>query len=113
MQEQNIQMQAWSPLAAGASNLFSNELLIQIAQKHEKSIAQVILRWLIQRGIVPIVKSANPVRMRENIDIFDFELTTLEMQKIATLDTGHTCFGERKTPAQITDFLNLALKYQV
>lgn len=68
MQEQNIQMQAWSPLAAGAGDLFMNPVLGKIAKKHEKSVAQVVLRWLLQRGIVPVVKSANPVRMKQNID---------------------------------------------
>lgn len=113
MKEMNVQMQAWSPLAAGAGNLFSNELLKRIAQKHRKSVAQIVLRWLVQRGIVPVVKSANPVRMKENIDIFDFELTTEEMQEISTLDTGHTCFGERTTASQVTDFLNAALQFHV
>ena len=113
MKEQNIQMQAWSPLAAGSGHLFSNECLIKIAENHNKSVAQIVLRWLIQRGIVPVVKSANPVRMKENIDIFDFELTKEEMSKISTLDTGHTCFGERKTASQVTDFLNIALNYNV
>lgn len=113
MKEQNIQMQAWSPLAAGAGHLFSNECLMKIAKNHDKSVAQIVLRWLIQRGIVPVVKSANPVRIKENIDIFDFELTKEEMNKISTLDTGHTCFGERKTASQVTDFLNIALNYNV
>ena len=113
MKEQNIQMQAWSPLAAGAGNLFSNESLQEIAGNHQKSVAQIVLRWLVQRGIVPVVKSANPVRMKENMDIFDFELTEEEMKKISALDTGHTCFGERKTGSQVTEFLNYALKYRV
>ena len=113
MKEQNIQMQAWSPLAAGADNIFSNVCLQKIAENHHKSVAQVVLRWLVQRSIVPVVKSANPVRMEENIDIFDFELTDEEMKEISVLDTGHTCFGERKTAAQVTDFLNIALGYHV
>ena len=113
MKEQNIQMQAWSPLAAGADNVFSNECLQKIAKGHPKSVAQIVLRWLIQRGIVPVVKSADPVRMKENITIFDFELTEEEMKQISALDTGHTCFGERKTASQVTDFLNIALNYHV
>lgn len=113
MKEQNIQMQAWSPLAAGTDNLFHNEILCQIAEIHRKSVAQIILRWLVQRNIVPVVKSANPVRMKENIDIFDFELTKDQMQKISALDTGHSCFGERKTASQVTDFLNYSLNYRV
>ena len=113
MRDQNIQMQAWSPLAAGAGDLFSNECLQEIAKSHHKSVAQIVLRWLIQRGIVPVVKSANPIRMKENMDIFDFELAEEEMKKISVLDTGHTCFGERKTASQVTDFLNNALNYHV
>ena len=113
MQSQNIQMQAWSPLSAGAENIFSNPVLCDIAKKYNKSTAQIILRWLVQRGIVPVVKSANPARMKENIDIFDFELSPDDMQAIATLDTGHTCFTARKDAKQVTDFLNKALEYQV
>lgn len=113
MQSQNIQMQAWSPLSAGAENVFSNPVLCDIAEKYEKSSAQIILRWLVQRGIVPVVKSANPARMKENIDIFDFELSQNDIQAIATLDTGYTCFTARKDAKQVTDFLNKALEYQV
>lgn len=113
MQSQNIQMQAWSPLSAGAENVFSNPVLCDIAEKYNKSSAQIILRWLVQRGIVPVVKSANPARMKENIDIFDFELSQNDIQAIATLDTGHTCFTARKDAKQVTDFLNKALEYQV
>ena len=80
LKEQNILMQAWSPLAAGNGKLFENEVLKQIADKHNKSIAQVILRWMIQRGIVPVVKSTNPERMKENLDVFDFELKEEEMK---------------------------------
>lgn len=113
LKEQNIQMQAWSPLAAGADNVFSNKCLQKIAERHHKSVAQIVLRWLIQRGIVPVVKSADPIRMKENITIFDFELTEEEMKQISALDTGHTCFVERKTASQVTEFLNNALNYHV
>ena len=113
LKSQGIQMQAWSPLSAGAGNVFTNEILCQIASSHHKSVAQVVLRWLVQRGIVPVVKSANPVRMKENLDIFDFELTEPEMEMIAGLDTGHSCFGERKTAEQVTGFLNRAQEYRV
>ncbi len=113
LKEQNIQMQAWSPLSAGAGSLFTNERLTAIAAQHKKSVAQVVLRWLIQRGIVPVVKSANPKRMQENIEIFDFELTEKEMKAIASLDTGHSCFGERKTAEQVKGFLDVAQTYRV
>lgn len=113
MKEQNIQMQAWSPLAAGNTSVFTDPTLCGIAENHKKSVAQIVLRWLVQRGIVPVVKSANPVRMKENIDIFDFALTPEEMKAIASLDTGRTCFGERKSAGQVTAFLNTALNYKV
>lgn len=113
MQSQNIQMQAWSPLSAGAENVFSNPVLCDIAKKYNKSAAQIILRWLIQRGIVPVVKSANPARMKENIDIFDFEISGNDMNAIAALDTDHTCFTARKDAKQVTDFLKKALEYRV
>ena len=79
LDSENILMQAWSPLAAGQSRLFENETLLQIAHNHNKTVAQIVLRWLVQRGIVPIVKSSNPVRMKENLDIFDFEISQCEM----------------------------------
>ena len=113
LQSQNIQMQAWSPLAAGQGRLFENEVLGAIAQAHGKSVAQVVLRWLVQRGIVPLVKSANPQRMRENLDIFDFALTEAEMQQIAALDTGKTCFAQRSTGPAVTEFLKAATQYDV
>ena len=113
MKEQNIQMQAWSPLAAGADSIFSNPVLSRIASEHKKSIAQIVLRWLVQRGIVPVVKSADPVRMKDNINIFDFELTPAQMNDISALDTGYSCFGERKSAGQVTSFLNTALQYNV
>ena len=86
MESQNIQMQAWSPLAAGQGRLFENETLRTLAAAHNKTVAQMVLRWLVQRNIVPLVKSANPARMKENLDIFDFALTDAEMQQIAALD---------------------------
>ena len=113
LKEQNILLQAWSPLAAGDGRLFENELLKEIAQNHNKSVAQIVLRWLIQREIVPVVKSANPERMKENLDVFDFELKEEEMKQIKTLDTGHSCFGERTNAKQVNDFLEIALKYHV
>ena len=113
LKAQNILMQAWSPLAAGKEDLFTNEILCGIAQKHNKSVAQIVLRWLVQRGIVPVVKSANPVRMKENLDIFDFVLSEEEMKQIATLDTGHTYATARNTGKAVTEFLEKANQYHV
>ena len=71
------------------------------------------LRWLTQRGIVPIVKSVNPRRMKENLSIFDFALTEDEMRQIAVLDTGHTCFSPRQTGSAVEEFLEKSLLYQL
>lgn len=109
LDSKNILMEAWSPLSAGQNNLFDNEVLCKIAETHNRSVAQVVLRWLLQRGIVPVVKSANPLRMKENLDIFNFELTDAEMKQIAALDTGHTCFPPRQTGVAVEDFLKQAV----
>ena len=113
LDSENILMQAWSPLAAGQSRLFENETLLQIAHNHNKTVAQIVLRWLVQRGIVPIVKSSNPVRMKENLDIFDFEISQYEMDEIKKLDTGRTCFIPRNTGEIVKDFLERAMEYNV
>ena len=113
LKEQNILMQAWSPLAAGKEDLFTNEILCKIARKHQKSVAQIILRWLVLRGIVPVVKSANPVRIKENLDIFDFSLSEDEMKKITSLNTGHTYATARNTGKTVTEFLETANQYHV
>ena len=113
LDSENILMQAWSPLAAGQSRLFENETLLQIAHNHNKTVAQIVLRWLVQRGIVPIVKSSNPVRMKENLDIFDFEISQYEMNEIEKLDTGRTCFIPRNTGEIVKDFLERAMEYNI
>ena len=99
--------------AAGKEDLFTNKILCSIAQKHHKSVAQIVLRWLVQREIVPVVKSANPLRMKENLDIFDFVLSEEEMKQIATLDTGHTYATARNTGKAVTEFLEKANQYHV
>ena len=113
MESKNIQMQAWSPLAAGQGRLFENKTLCAIANTHDKSVAQVVLRWLVQQNIVPLVKSANPQRMRENLDIFDFALTDAEMLQIAALDSGCTAFSPRTTGPAVDAFLKTSLDYKV
>lgn len=113
MSGKDVLMQAWSPLAAGQTEIFTNEILQAIAAAHKKTVAQVALRWLVQRGVVPIVKSANPKRMAENLDIFDFALTDEEMQFISQLDTGHTCFAPRQTGVAVENFLEQAKLYEL
>ncbi|MCH5204573.1 MAG: aldo/keto reductase, partial [Oscillospiraceae bacterium] len=85
-----VAVEAWAPFAEAGRGVFTNEILTEIAKAHNKTAAQVILRWNIQRGVVVIPKSVHKERIIENIDIFDFTLTDEEMQKISTLDTGHT-----------------------
>ncbi len=113
LEQQNILMQAWSPLAAGKEDLFTNQILCSIAKNHQKSVAQIVLRWLVQRNIVPVVKSANPARMKENLDIFDFILSEEEMKQMASLDTGHTYATARNTGKAVTEFLEQANRYSV
>lgn len=108
LDSQNIVMQAWSPLSAGQNDLFHNRTLCAIGARHNKTPAQVVLRWLSQRGIVPLVKSSNPQRMKENLDIFDFSLSQAEMEELAKLDTGRTCFLPRDTAQAVTAFLTQA-----
>lgn len=108
LKERKIQMQAWSPLSAGQNDLLRNETLCSIGAAHQKTAAQVVLRWLTQRGIVPLVKSSRPERMQENLDIFDFTLTDDELHRISLLDTGHTCFLPRNTGLSVERFLSQA-----
>ena len=109
LEKQNILMQAWSPLAAGQNDIFQNEILCEIGKAHHKSPAQIVLRWLVQRGIVPIVKTATAERMKENLCIFDFVLSVEEMNAIRTLDEGHTCFMPRHTGEAVENFLKQAM----
>ncbi|MCC8145939.1 MAG: aldo/keto reductase [Bacteroidales bacterium] len=100
MQEHNVQIESWSPFAQDAGVL-NNELLKEIAVKHNKSVAQVILRWLVQRNVVVIPKSKSKERIIENINIFDFELTTEDMDVIATLDTGQSPIFNHHDPISV------------
>jgi 2,5-diketo-D-gluconate reductase A len=92
---------AWGPFAEGKNDIFHNELLRTIGEKHGKSIAQVVIRWLTQRGVVAIPKSVRKERMAENFDVFDFELSAGEMSSIATLDTGTSSFFDHRDPAMV------------
>ncbi len=92
MEEFGTHIMSWGPLAEGRNNLFSNETLTKTGNRHGKSVAQIALRWLIQRGVIIIPKSVHIERMKQNLDIFNFELTDEEMAEIATLDTGKSLF---------------------
>jgi 2,5-diketo-D-gluconate reductase A len=100
MRERGVQIESWGPFAEGRNNLFTNPTLSEIGADHGKSVAQVVLRWLTQRNVVVIPKSVRPERMRENIAVFDFELTADEMSRIAALDTGTSLFFDHRDPAQ-------------
>ncbi|WP_164111871.1 MULTISPECIES: aldo/keto reductase [Sphingobacterium] len=96
--ENNIQIQSWASFAEGKNDLFNNELLTSIGKKYNKSVAQVVLRWLTQRGVAVIPKSVNRGRMIENIDVFDFELTAEDMLTIQSLDTKESLFFSHRDP---------------
>ncbi|UZD72826.1 aldo/keto reductase [Bacillus siamensis] len=98
MKEQGVQHESWAPFAEGRNNMFSNEVLTSIAEKHNKSVAQVVLRWLVQREVVTIPKSVRKERIVENFDIFDFELSLEDIEKISTLDKGESLFGSHQDP---------------
>jgi 2,5-diketo-D-gluconate reductase A len=99
--ENDVQIESWGPFAEGKNDIFSNVLLQAIADKHKKSIAQVILRWLTQRGVIAIPKSVKKERMEENINIFDFELSAEDMEAIKTLDTKASSFFDHRDPAMV------------
>lgn len=101
MTSKNVRIESWGPLAEGKNGIFTNPLLTEIALKNGKSVAQVILRWLTQRGVVVIPKSVRKERMAENFSIFDFELTADEMDSIRTLDTDTSLFFSHRDPAII------------
>lgn len=93
MKELGVQIQSWEPFAEGKNDIFNNEILKTIGEKYNKSVAQVVLRWLVQRGIVVIPKSVRPERMAENMDVFDFKLSENEMNEITKLDTKESFFS--------------------
>jgi len=98
MKENNVQIESWGPFAEGKNNMFQNETLVSIAENYNKSVAQVVLRWLTQRGVVAIPKSVRKERINENFNIFDFELRGEDMEKIATLDTKQSLFFSHQDP---------------
>jgi len=101
LQENNVQIESWGPFAEGKNNIFHNDVLRAIAEQHGKSVAQVILRWLTQRGVVAIPKSVRKERMAENINVFDFELSSDDMAAIATLDSKQSAFFDHRDPAMV------------
>ncbi|MFD3405322.1 aldo/keto reductase [Kribbella sp. NPDC058693] len=102
MRERGVQIESWGPFAEGRNNLFTDPVLTAIAEVHGKSVAQVVLRWLVQRDVVVIPKSVRPDRMAQNLDIFDFALTDEQLKDIATLDTGESLFFDHRDPAMVS-----------
>lgn len=101
LQENKVQIQSWGPFAEGKNNIFQNELLVSIGEKHNKTIAQIILRWLTQRGVVVIPKSVRKERIAENFNSLDFELSADDMEVIKTLDTKTSSFFDHRDPAMV------------
>lgn len=101
MASEGVHIESWAPFAEGRNNLFGNGTLVSLAAKYRKSVAQVVLRWLIQRGVVVIPKSVRPERMAENIAVFDFHLAPEDMDLIATLDTRRSCFLSHRDPETV------------
>jgi len=101
MQSRGIQPEAWAPFAEGRNGLFQHPVLSAIGEKQGKSVGQVVLRWLFQRGIVSLAKSVRKERMAENINILDFTLTDAEMMQIAALDTATSAFFSHRDPAMV------------
>jgi 2,5-diketo-D-gluconate reductase A len=101
LQDNRVQVEAWAPFAEGRNNIFQNEILLSIAAKYNKSVAQVILRWLVQRDIIALAKSTRKERMMENIRVFDFELSAEDMAAITTLDTKTSSFFDHHNPEMV------------
>jgi 2,5-diketo-D-gluconate reductase A len=110
MQENNVQIESWGPFAEGRNNIFENETLLSIARKHNKTVAQIILRWLIQRDIVAIPKTVHKERIIENLSVFDFELSPEDMDAILTLDTKGSLFLDHRDPETVRRLGNVKLK---
>jgi 2,5-diketo-D-gluconate reductase A len=101
MREHGVQPEAWAPFAEGRNNLFQNDILTDIARKHGRSVGQVVLRWVVQRGIVALAKSVRKERMQENLRVFDFALDESDMARIGQLETGQSSFFSHRDPAMV------------
>lgn len=101
LEENKVQIESWGPFAEGKNDIFNNEILMNIGKNHNKSVAQVILRWLTQRGVIAIPKSARKERMEENFNIFDFELSENEMKTIQNLDNKSSLFFDHRDPNMV------------
>ncbi|MBP2059000.1 diketogulonate reductase-like aldo/keto reductase [Lactobacillus colini] len=109
-QSEDITVEAWAPFAEGKRNIFTNETIASIGEKYGKKNGQVILRWLLQRGIVVIPKSVHKARMEENFDVFDFKLSDEDMNKISSLDLNESQFFSHRDPKAIESIFGSSLK---
>lgn len=104
MEKYGVHIEAWAPFGEGKNGLFTNETLLEIGKKHNKTTAQVMLRWLIQRGVIVACKTTHEDRMKENLDVFDFELDKDDMNKIKELDTTNSLFFNHQDPKMVEWF---------
>ncbi len=102
MESLGIRIESWGPFAEGRNNVFSDPVLSRIAEAHDRTVGQVVLRWLVQRGVIVIPKSVRPERMAENLDVFTFALTDADMAAIAALEGGASLFFDHRDPAMVT-----------
>lgn len=107
MEENKVQIESWGPFAEGKNNMFTNDLLTSLATKYNKSVAQIVLRWLTQRNVIVIPKSVRKERMIENFNIFDFELSSEDMEQIKKLDTGKSLFFDHRDPEAVKRLCSL------
>lgn len=107
MNKYGVKIEAWAPFGEGRNNMFSNPTLVEIGKKYNKSAAQVILRWLIQRGVIVVCKSTHLDRIKQNFDVFDFTLSKGDMEKIKKLDTGYSLFFNHQDPKMVEWFDNM------
>ena len=107
MKKYNVQIESWAPFGEGRGNMFTNPVIAEIGNKYGKTVAQVILRWQLQRGIVVIPKSVHIERMKENFNVFDFELSADDMAKIATLDAKTSAFFSHQDPNTVEWFVQV------
>lgn len=107
MKKYGVQIEAWAPFGEGRGGLFTNETIAKIAAKYNKTVAQVILRWELQRGIVVIPKSVHIERMEQNLDVFDFEISVEDMQIMASLDKKQSSFFSHTDPAMVEWFVKM------
>lgn len=109
MNKYGVKIEAWAPFGEGRNNMFSNPTLVEIGKKYNKSAAQVILRWLIQRGVIVVCKSTHLDRIKQNFDVFDFTLSKGDMEKIKKLDTGDSLFFNHQDPKMVEWFDNMVM----